>query len=64
MTNIYDTSRNSKSENADQCARLLARWESRGIHLEALTRIRDRLALLDRIPGDIRPSTFSYGGRI
>lgn len=64
MTNIHDTSRNRNSENSSQCARLLARWESRGIHPEALTRVRDRLALLDRIPGDIRPSTFSYGGRI
>lgn len=64
MTKLHHRTESRNSENADQCARLLARWESRGIHHEALNRVRERLALLDRIPGDIRPSTFSYGGRI
>jgi len=64
MPNILDISRNCKSENADQCARLLARWESRGINPEALNRVRERAAWLAGKRGDARPSTFSYGGRI
>lgn len=61
MKNIHDVSRNCKSENADQCARLLARWESQGIHSEVLIRVRERLAFLSRVRGDVRPSTFSWG---
>lgn len=61
MTNLHYHTESRNSENADQCARLLARWEARGINPEALNRVRDRLALLDRIPGDVRPSTFSWG---
>lgn len=64
MTNLHYHTESRNSENYDQCARLLARWESRGVHPEALARVRERLALLDRIPGDLRPSSFSYGGRI
>lgn len=64
MTKLHYRAESRNSENADQCARLLARWESRGIHAEALTRVRERAAWLASKPGDVRPSTFSYGGRI
>lgn len=61
MTTLHHPTSSRNSENASECERLLARWEARGIHPEALARVRDRFAQLSGIPGDVRPSTFSWG---